>query len=104
MDNAAAKIELLDSGRVPIYEPGLQELVQRNRREGRLTFTTNMLQATRSAQIIFVAVGTPQSEDGSADLTNLWSLADSLAEVLNGPKIIVLKSTVPVGTNQALAL
>jgi UDPglucose 6-dehydrogenase len=102
MDNAVAKIELLESGKVPIYEPGLQELVQRNRREGRLTFTSDLLQATKSAQIIFIAVGTPQGDDGAADLTNLWALTDSLAQALNGPKIIVLKSTVPVGTNQAL--
>jgi len=103
MDNSASKIEQLDSGRIPIYEPGLLELVHRNRREERLRFTTDLAEATREAQLIFIAVGTPQSQDGSANLSNIWSLGDALAEVLDEAKIVVLKSTVPVGTNHALA-
>jgi UDPglucose 6-dehydrogenase len=102
MDNVPEKIELLESGRVPIYEPGLSELVQRNRREGRLNFTTNLGRAVQPAQLVFIAVGTPQGADGGADLTNLWSLADALTEHLNAPKIVVIKSTVPVGTNRIL--
>jgi UDPglucose 6-dehydrogenase len=102
MDVNAQKIEVLESGRLPIYEPGLQELVERNRREGRLTFTTDLGRATGQAQIIFVAVGTPQAADGGADLTNFWNLADSLAEHLDENKLVVIKSTVPVGTNSAM--
>jgi UDPglucose 6-dehydrogenase len=102
MDSAAHKIALLESGRLPIYEPGLQELVQRNRREERLSFTTDLARAVGPSELIFVAVGTPQAADGSADLSNLWALADSLAGCLNGPKIVIIKSTVPVGTNRAL--
>jgi len=103
MDSSAHKIETLEAGRLPIYEPGLNELVQRNRREGRLSFTTSLERATEAAQLIFIAVGTPQGSDGGADLRNLWSLADSLADCLNEPKTLVIKSTVPVGTNRRLA-
>jgi UDPglucose 6-dehydrogenase len=103
MDAAAEKIKVLEAGRLPIYEPGLQELVQRNRREGRLRFTTDLAQALQPARVIFIAVGTPQSVDGGADLANFWALADSLAALLQGPKVVVIKSTVPVGTNRALA-
>jgi UDPglucose 6-dehydrogenase len=103
MDTDARKIETLESGRIPIYEPGLQELVLRNCREGRLSFTTDLAKAVTPAQVIFIAVGTPQADDGSANLNNLWALADNLAEKINGPKIIVVKSTVPVGTNQQFA-
>jgi UDPglucose 6-dehydrogenase len=102
MDVQPEKIALLDAGRLPIYEPGLLELVQRNRREGRLSFTTNLARAIHPAQLVFVAVGTPQGEDGGANLTNLWRLADDLGHDLNGPTVVVLKSTVPVGTNRAL--
>jgi UDPglucose 6-dehydrogenase len=102
MDANAQKIEILESGRLPIYEPGLQELVQRNRREGRLNFTTDLARAVQPAQIIFIAVGTPQAADGGADLSNLWALADSMAELVNEQQLIVIKSTVPVGTNSAL--
>src|SRR5438876_6629243 len=80
MDADQRKVDLLVSGKIPIYEPGLQELVQRNRREERLRFTTDLAQAVRQAELIFIAVGTPQGSDGSADLGNLWALADALAE------------------------
>jgi UDPglucose 6-dehydrogenase len=103
IDKDVRKIEVLQQGRLPIYEPGLLELVQRNRREGRLTFTTDLATGIGPAQLIFIAVGTPQAQDGSADLSTLWTVADSLAGCVNGPKTVVIKSTVPVGTNRALA-
>jgi UDPglucose 6-dehydrogenase len=103
IDKDARKVAVLEADRIPIYEPGLLELVRRNRREGRLTFTTDLAQGIAAAQLVFIAVGTPQSADGAADLTNLWAVADALAEAVNGPKIIVIKSTVPVGTNRTLA-
>jgi UDPglucose 6-dehydrogenase len=102
MDVDPRKIQTLESGRLPIYEPGLQELVVRNRREERLRFTTDLAQAVGRSQLIFIAVGTPQASSGAADLSNLWSLSDSLASHLDRSKIVVLKSTVPVGTNRAL--
>ncbi|HEV3204181.1 MAG TPA: UDP-glucose/GDP-mannose dehydrogenase family protein [Gemmataceae bacterium] len=101
IDQDARKIEVLDSGHLPIYEPGLLELVQRNRKEGRLTFTTDLNRGIADAQIIFVAVGTPQGPDGSADLNSMWAVADEIAAKAAGPKIVVIKSTVPVGTNRA---
>ena len=103
IDKDARKIDVLDSGRLPIYEPGLLELVQRNRREGRLTFTTDFAQGIAKARLIFLAVGTPQGQDGSADLSAIWSVGDALIKHVTSPKIVVIKSTVPVGTNQRLA-
>src|SRR5579859_6999588 len=103
IDKDARKIATLQEGRLPIYEPGLLELVQRNRREGRLAFTTDLAAGIGPAQLIFIAVGTPQAHDGSADLSTLWAVGDGLAAHVNGPKIVVIKSTVPVGTNRALA-
>jgi UDPglucose 6-dehydrogenase len=103
IDKDARKIDMLKQGQLPIYEPGLQELVHRNRREGRLHFTTDLSAGVASAQVIFVAVGTPQSTDGSADLSTVWAVTDALAAALTGPKIVVIKSTVPVGTNRAVA-
>jgi UDPglucose 6-dehydrogenase len=97
------KIEILESGKLPIYEPGLQELVQRNRRDQRLIFTTDLARGVADARLIFIAVGTPQRADGAADLTNLWSVADGLAKHGRSGQIIVIKSTVPVGTNNLLA-
>src|SRR5207253_6283752 len=102
MDTDRGKIDLLEGGKMPIYEPGLLELVQRNRREGRLTFTTELARALHKAEFIFIAVGTPQGADGAADLTNLWRLADALAAHLEPAQLLVIKSTVPVGTNRAL--
>jgi UDPglucose 6-dehydrogenase len=102
IDKDARKIATLETGSLPIYEPGLLELVQRNCREGRLHFTTDLANGIAAARLIFIAVGTPQGPDGAANLTNLWAVADAIADHLNGPKIIIVKSTVPVGTNQAL--
>jgi UDPglucose 6-dehydrogenase len=102
IDKDVRKIQMLEQGQLPIYEPGLQELVQRNRREGRLVFTTDLAAGIAPAQLIFIAVGTPQSHDGSADLSTLWSVTDALAAHINGPKIVIVKSTVPVGTNRGV--
>ena len=103
IDKDARKVETLESGRLPIYEPGLLEIVARNRREGRLHFTTDLAGGIAPAPVVFVAVGTPQAADGSADLSTVWAVADAVAEHANGPKIVVVKSTVPVGTNRKVA-
>lgn len=90
------KIERLNSGEVPIYEPGLEDLVKKNRSS--LEFTTNGQKAIKEAEVIFIAVGTPQMEDGSADLRFVHSVAKTLGENMDAPKVIVVKSTVPVGS------
>ena len=102
VDKDAAKIATLEAGNLPIYEPGLLELVQRNRREQRLSFTTDLSTATRDATLIFIAVGTPPAADGAADLANLWAVGDALASTARPGAIVVIKSTVPVGTNAKL--
>jgi len=98
VDKDPAKIRALQRGRVPIYEPGLEELVRRNRSEKRLTFTTALERGVRTSQIVFIAVGTPTGEDGSADLQHVLAVARDTARAMNGYKVIVNKSTVPVGT------
>lgn len=98
VDINAEKIARLNEGILPIYEPGLQELVSRNTKEKRLAFTTNAAEAIRGAEVIFLAIGTPSSTDGSADLALFMKAAETIAEHMNGYKIIVNKSTVPVGT------
>ncbi|HWC90353.1 MAG TPA: UDP-glucose/GDP-mannose dehydrogenase family protein, partial [Pirellulales bacterium] len=102
VDVDAEKIRSLTQGQVPIYEPGLEELVQRNVEAERLRFTTDLAQAAGPAEIIFLAVGTPSSDDGSADLSNLWAVVDGLAALVGDQQIIVTKSTVPVGTNAGI--
>jgi len=99
VDVNAAKVEQLNQGQIPIYEPGLSELVLRNAAAGRLHFTTQLVAAARDAQLVYLAVGTPQSDDGSADLTALRSVVDGIAPHLRRDAIVVIKSTVPVGTN-----
>ena len=99
VDIDEAKIAGLSRGKSPIYEPGLEEMVERNLAVGRLKFTTDLAAAAGSAEIIFLAVGTPQAADGAADLSALWSVVDSLAAHLPSEAVVVTKSTVPVGTN-----
>jgi len=102
-DNDAAKVELLNSGGIPIYEPGLDDIVARNLADGRIHFTTDTAQAVRDAEVIFIAVGTPPDEDGSADLQHVIAVAREIGENLNGYKVVVCKSTVPVGTCERVA-
>ena len=97
-DVDAAKIERLQRNRIPIYEPGLEPMVQRNQGEGRLSFTTDVGAAVEASDIVFIAVGTPQDEDGSADLRHVIDVATLIGRRMNRPKIVVTKSTVPVGT------
>ena len=92
------KIEGLKNGIIPIYEPGLEPLVVRNVEDGRLQFTTDIAHAVREADIIFIAVGTPPDEDGSADLRHVLDVAASIGDNMNGEKVVITKSTVPVGT------
>ncbi len=96
------KVDALQNGEVPIYEPGLTELVKRNAAAGRLHFTTDVAVAVKPANVVYLAVGTPQDEDGSADLTALFKVAESIAPHLQKDAIVVTKSTVPVGTNAKL--
>jgi UDPglucose 6-dehydrogenase len=98
VDKDAAKIRALNKGKIPIYEPGLEELVRRNRTERRLSFTTSLPDAVKPAQIVFIAVGTPTGEDGSADLQHVLAAAKDVARSLGGYTVIVDKSTVPAGT------
>jgi UDPglucose 6-dehydrogenase len=98
VDKDEAKISALLGGHVPIYEPGLEELVSRNVSEERLSFTSDLAAAVRRSDIIFIAVGTPQDEDGSADLRHVLDVAEQIGRSMNGHKVIVNKSTVPVGT------
>lgn len=93
------KIDMLNRGELPIYEPGLQELVQRNTEEGRLKFTTDLHTSVNEALVIFVAVGTPQSHDGQADLKYVIKVAEDVGRAMESYKIIVIKSTVPVCTS-----
>jgi len=97
-DRDAAKIASLEAGRIPIYEPGLEPLVVHNQREGRLRFTTDVGQAIAGATVVFIAVGTPPDEDGSADLTHVLAVARTIGQHMTGPKVVITKSTVPVGT------
>ncbi len=97
-DVDASKIERLKRNEIPIYEPGLQPLVARNQGEGRLSFTTDVGQAVEETDIVFIAVGTPQDEDGSADLRHVLDVAALIGKHMNRPKIVATKSTVPVGT------
>ena len=98
VDIDEAKIKALLAGQIPIYEPGLAEIVVHNVAEGRLRFTTDISVAVRECDVLFIAVGTPQDEDGSADLQYVLKVAEQIADAMNGPKIVVNKSTVPVGT------
>ncbi len=110
IDNNPKKIDTLNAGGMPIYEPGLAELVGKNRKDGRLAFTTDLPTAVRAARLIFIAVGTPQSDAGDADLTAVWAVAKAIALALKsepvgppGSRVVITKSTVPVGTNARVA-
>jgi len=98
VDNVAAKIEKLRQGVVPIYEPGLEELIRRNVAEGRLTFSTDLADAVKRSLVCFIAVGTPSGDDGSADLSAVWAVAREIGRTMDGYRVVVTKSTVPVGT------
>lgn len=100
VDIDQAKIEGLKKGNIPIYEPGLDDLVERNVYYKRLSFTTDIKEAVQNSDIIFIAVGTPPKDDGSADLQYVLQVAKDIAYSMNGYKIIVDKSTVPIGTGQ----
>jgi len=100
MDNK--KIELLSKGVPPFFEPGLEELMRKNMTEGRLRFTSDTAEAVRESEVIFIAVGTPSREDGAADLTSVDAVARTIGENLNGYKVVVTKSTVPVGTGERI--
>ncbi len=103
VDINEAKIESLKQGKIPIYEPGLAELVLRNCAAGRLHFSTDLTAATKGTKLLFLAVGTPSAEDGSADLSALWAVVKQLAPLLPEEAVVVIKSTVPVGTNAQTA-
>jgi UDPglucose 6-dehydrogenase len=98
VDNNADKVKRLRQGEVPIYEPGLEELIRSNTQEGRLRFTTDLDEAVKASLICFIAVGTPQSDDGAADLRYVFEVAEGIADAMDGYRVIVTKSTVPVGT------
>ena len=97
-DVDARKIELLQSNRIPIYEPGLSDLVERNRAQNRLDFTTDVAQAVARSEVVFIAVGTPPDEDGSADLRHVLNVAETIGRNITREVVVVTKSTVPVGT------
>lgn len=97
-DKDAEKISMLNAGKMPIYEPGLEEMVERNAAEGRLSFATDIASAVRSSEVVFIAVGTPTRSNGNADLTAVSAVAEIIAHNLSESKVIVNKSTVPVGT------
>src|SRR5438876_6644529 len=98
VDKDESKIGMLNDGGIPIYEPGLEEMVRRNRHEDRLSFTTDLPGAVRASTIVFIAVGTPQGEDGSADLQHVLAVARAVGRAMDKYTVVVDKSTVPVGT------
>src|SRR4029079_14547768 len=100
VDKDQSKIATLEAGRMPIYEPGLEEMVRRNPSEDRLVFTTDLASSVRASQIVFIAVGTPQGEDGSADLQHVLDVARDIGRAIDKYTVIVDKSTVPVGTSK----
>ena len=102
VDNDARKIAMLQRGEIPIYEPGLDALVAKNMKAGRLFFTAELQAALDKALAVFIAVGTPPKEDGSADLGYVVQVAEAIADFMNGYKVVVTKSTVPIGTGQLI--
>src|SRR3989338_11314759 len=102
LDIDKIKIDMLNQGKIPIFEPGLKELLERNVKEGRLSFTTSYKTAVESSEIIFLAVGTPEGNDGQANLSYILSAAEEVGKNMNEYKVIVVKSTVPVGTSEKI--
>jgi len=102
IDNDKEKLEVLQSGRLPFYEPGLHEIVMRNVEEGRLGFGYNIADGVRRSSVIFIAVGTPSARDGSADLSGIMDVVREIGRAVNSYKVIAIKSTVPVGTADAV--
>jgi len=100
VDNATKKIEALRAGQMPIYEPGLEEMVARNKDDGRLTFSTDLPGGVRQADVIFIAVGTPPKESGETDLSQVEAVASEIGRSMDRYKVVVNKSTVPVGTGE----
>ena len=98
VDVDAQKISVLQKGKVPIFEPGLEEMVRRNMAEGRLAFSTDLKSTVEKSQVVFIAVGTPQRDDGSADLSFVREVARGIGSAMNDYKVVVTKSTVPMGT------
>jgi UDPglucose 6-dehydrogenase len=98
VDKDESKVAMLKSGKMPIYEPGLEEMVVRNQQEDRLSFTTDLASSVRASAIVFIAVGTPQGEDGAADLQHVLAVATAIGKAINKYTVVVDKSTVPVGT------
>ncbi len=102
VDKDKDKIQLLRQGEVPIYEPGLKELIEKNTKEGRLFFSDSLHEPVQDAEIVIIAVGTPQADNGEADLRYIEEAAREIAAAMNGYKIIMTKSTVPIGTNERI--
>ena len=100
VDNDQKKIEALRAGQMPIYEPGLEEMVVRNKSDGRLSFTTDLPGAVRQADVIFIAVGTPPKDTGETDLSHVEAVATQIGRSMDRYKVVVNKSTVPVGTGE----
>jgi UDPglucose 6-dehydrogenase len=102
VDIDQSKIDLLVAGKIPIYEPGLRDMVERSVAQGRLSFSNDIAASIQASEVVFIAVGTPMGADGEADLSAVMAVGRTIAENLNGYKIICTKSTVPVGTGQEL--
>jgi UDPglucose 6-dehydrogenase len=98
VDKDESKLAMLKSGKMPIYEPGLEEMVTRNQEEDRLSFTSDLMSSVRASSIVFIAVGTPQGEDGAADLQHVLAVAKAIGQAMDKYTVVVDKSTVPVGT------
>ena len=102
VDNNTEKIKQLRNGRVPIYEPGLENIITRNVEKKRLNFSTELKEGLEGVEVIFVAVGTPPGEDGSADLKHVLEVAKEIGRVITSHVVVVTKSTVPVGTSEKI--
>lgn len=100
VDKIEEKIKSIQDGIMPIFEPGLPELVKKNIDNGNLKFSTNLIEAVQESEVIFICVGTPSNQSGAADLSAVWSVAQEIGKAVNGYKVVVVKSTVPVGTNE----